>query len=249
MTIDFVWFDLGYTLVYQEREEAFRRFLLEEGIVLGIERIERAYHLTDKLFMREYPGVLGREPDTFYPWYIGVLNHALGLRFDLDRQCRRLRELQGPPERSWRAFPEAASVLRELRSRSFGVGLISNWDRSARDVLTAAGLLPLLDPIVVSSEVGVAKPDPAIFRIALERAGIAPERCLYVGDNYYDDVVGSERAGMKSCLINRFGREGIEEIEGFGCDAVISSVGGLPEHLSTAHAGTHSTIRKGRSMR
>jgi putative hydrolase of the HAD superfamily len=197
MTVSFVWFDLGYTLVYQEREAVYQRFLLEEGIDVGIQRIELAYHLADKLFMREYPGVLGREPGTFYPWYIGVLNHFLGLHFDLERQCRRLRELQGPCERAWRAFPEAVPVLKELRSRSIGVGLISNWDHSARSVLMDTGLLPLLDPIIVSSEVGVAKPDPEIFRIALEQAGVAPDQCLYVGDNYYDDVIGSERAGTK----------------------------------------------------
>ncbi|MEK8128761.1 HAD family hydrolase [Paenibacillus filicis] len=246
MTISFIWFDLGYTLVYQEREAVFQRFLLEEGIELDLERIELAYHLTDKLFMREYPGVLGREPGTFFPWYMGVLNHSLGLHFDLSRQCIRLRELQGPRDRSWQAFPEAVSVLRELKSHSLGVGLISNWDISARDVLANTGLLPLLDPIIISSEVGIAKPDPAIFELALERAGVPPEECLYVGDNYYDDVIGSERVGMKSCLINRFGREGIQEI---GSGAILASIQDLQVHLGTSHTGTYSSMRKGRSGR
>jgi len=243
MNVSFIWFDLGYTLVYQEREAAYRRFLAEEGIDLGIERIRLAYHLADKLFMREYPGVLGREVQTFYPWYIGWLNHSLGLSFDLDKQCRFLRESHGKPERTWKAFPEAARVLRELRNRSFGVGLISNWDSSARAVLESAGLLNLLDPIVVSSEVGVSKPDPEIFRIALERAGVRAEECLYVGDNYYDDVVGSRRAGMASCLINRYGTQGIEEIEGAN---VIASVGELPGRILPASAGYPSYRVKGR---
>ncbi|WP_080834465.1 HAD family hydrolase [Cohnella massiliensis] len=246
MTISFVWFDLGYTLVYQEREKAFERFLLEEGIDLGIERIELAYHLADKLFMREYPGVLGREPSTFYPWYIGVLNHFLGLHFDLERQCRRLRELQRPPERAWRPFPEAARVLRELHGMAVGTGLISNWDASARTVLEDAGLLSLLDPVVVSSEVGAAKPDPEIFRIALERAGVPAERCLYVGDNYYDDVVGSAGAGMRSCLINRFGSRGVEEI---GAATVLTSVGDVPAYLRSAVDTAYSYLEKRRQIR
>lgn len=245
MTISFIWFDLGYTLVYQEREAVFERFLLEAGIDVGIGRIELAYHLADKLFMREYPGVLSREPGTFYPWYVGLLNHMLGLHFDLERQCRRLRELQGTPERVWKAFPESVRTLRELRSRSIGTGLISNWDSTARAVLEAEGLLPLLDPIIVSSEVGAAKPDPEIFRIAIARAGVLPEQCLYIGDNYYDDIVGSERAGMQGCLINRFGRIGIEEI---GSATVLTSVGDLPAYLRMTSDLSHFSIQKGRQI-
>ena len=76
--------------------------------------------------------------------------------------------------------------------------LISNWDPSCRSVLEQNGLTPYLDPILVSSEVGVEKPDRRIFEKALELSGEDPRECLYVGDNYYDDGVGALKWGWRS---------------------------------------------------
>jgi putative hydrolase of the HAD superfamily len=115
-------------------------------------------------------------------------------------------------------------VLAELRRRGFGLGVISNWDSSARSLLADHGLAEFFDPIVISSEVGSEKPAPEIFRIALERVGLPGEQCLYVGDNYYDDAVGCRKVGMRSLIINRFGRLGTEEIT--DCD-FISGLGDL----------------------
>lgn len=227
MTLSFIWFDLGYTLVYQEREPVYRQFLLERGIDLPLAQIELAYHQTDKLFMRDYPGALGKERHSFYPWYLGVLNYKLGLHFPLQEQYARLTELQGG-QTVWRAYPFAKEVLRTLKERSLGIGLISNWDGTARAVLEETGLLPYFDHIIVSSEVHIEKPDEAIFRRALEEAGVPAQACLYVGDNYYDDVVGSAKVGMKSLLINRFGTFGIEELVGV---RPIASIRDLPRWL------------------
>jgi len=93
------------------------------------------------------------------------------------------------------------------------MGIISNWDHSARGLLAAHGLTGFFDPIVISSEVGCEKPSERIFRIALEKAGVPAERCLYVGDNYYDDAVGCRKVGMRPLILNPYGRLGIEEIE------------------------------------
>lgn len=93
-------------------------------------------------------------------------------------------------------------VLRVLRGRGIATGLVSNWDTSCRSVLEQTGLAPYLDPIVVSSEVGVEKPDRRIFEKALELSGDSPEHCLYVGDNYYDDGVGASQVGMEFCILN-----------------------------------------------
>ena len=176
------------------------------------ERLERAFHLTDKLFMREYPGVLGRDPRTFSPWYLGVLHHRLGLELDLCRVFSRWRELQQSTERYWRAFEWSRPVLERLRGRGYRLGVITNWDPSARPILEREGLAPLLEKIVVSSEVGVQKPDERIFRLALEGTGVRGEECLYVGDNYYDDALGSRKVGMRAVILNPCGRTGVEEL-------------------------------------
>lgn len=232
MTVTYIWFDLGYTLVYQNREAHYHDFLREKGVVLKLEKIEEAYHLADKLFMREYPGALGKGQECFYPWYIGVLNYSLGLHYNLTEQCIRLKELQAAEGAVWRAYPFIHSVLQWLKERSYGIGLISNWDTTAREVLEQTGLLPYFDHVIISSELSFEKPDEQIFTHAMHAAGVAPESCLYVGDNYYDDVIGSARVGMASCLVNRFGSLGIEELPAV---SRIVSVEELPQLLSATN--------------
>ena len=103
----------------------------------------------------------------------------------------------------WRLYPEVEKTLGDLRGRGLTLGIISNWSTRLRSIARATGLEPLVDFIVVSSEVGARKPDPRIFRAALERAGTAPSETVYVGDQVEDDVRGSERMGIRPFLVRR----------------------------------------------
>jgi putative hydrolase of the HAD superfamily len=210
----FIWFDIGYTLLYNLREPTYQQVLREHGAEVSEHDLVHAFHWVDKIFMREYPGVLGKDPRTYSPWYLGVLNYHLGLRLDLCRVFTRWRELQDATKDYWRAFDFAPAVLERLKNRGCGLGIISNWDPSARSILTRQGLAEYFQPIIISSEVGIEKPDERIFRLALEKAGVPASRCLYVGDNYYDDAIGAMKVGMPSVIVNRFERKGIGEIDG-----------------------------------
>ncbi|MBJ6360114.1 HAD family hydrolase [Paenibacillus sp. GCM10012307] len=232
MNKSYAWFDLGYTLVYLPREQGFQQWLQEKGIHRDIGQIERAYHLTDKLFMRQYPGVLGKAQETFFPWYLGLLNYELGVHVGLHEQHQRLTAIGKEQGHDWRAFPFTVQVLQELKRRSIGIGLISNWDHTARRVLDENGLTPFFDHIVISSEAGEEKPSRKIFDYSLRLAGVTPSECIYVGDNYYDDVAGSAKAGLDSILVNRFGRLGIEEIQH---DLTVHSIEEIPSLLTSAY--------------
>ncbi len=212
--IAFLWFDLGYTLVYNLREPTYRRVLAELGAEVDPQALELAFHQVDKLFMREYPGTLCRDPVTWMPWYLGLLHHRLGLRLDISRAYARWREIQESTADYWRAFEFSRPVLAGLRRRGYRLGVISNWDPSARALLARQGLAGFFERVVISGEAGCEKPDERIFRLALQGTGLRGGQCLYVGDNYYDDALGSRKVGMASVIINRFGRLGIEEIRG-----------------------------------
>jgi HAD superfamily hydrolase (TIGR01509 family) len=101
------------------------------------------------------------------------------------------------------AYPEVAGVLRRLRGDGRRVVVVSNWDISLFEALEQAGLAELVDGVVCSAVVGVAKPDPAVFAAGLALAGVAAESALHVGDSYDEDVVGARAAGIEPILLVR----------------------------------------------
>ena len=93
--------------------------------------------------------------------------------------------------------------LRRLRARGYRLGVVSNAEGRVERDLLAAGYAGLFDTVVDSFRVGVEKPDPAIFHIALERLGSRPERAMHVGDVPSVDVAGARAAGILPVLLDR----------------------------------------------
>lgn len=85
--------------------------------------------------------------------------------------------------------------LRSLRG-THQTGLISNAWSDLRDYITREKMIDAFDHIVISAEVGVAKPDPKIFQVALEKAGVSPHEAVFV-DDFYVNIEGCEKVGMK----------------------------------------------------
>jgi putative hydrolase of the HAD superfamily len=93
----------------------------------------------------------------------------------------------------------------------YRTGIVSNADGTVAHELAQAGICQVgpgpgvcVEVIVDSTVVGVSKPDPAIFRHALEPMGLAPETCLYVGDTYRYDVIGARAAGVPVVLVDPY---------------------------------------------
>lgn len=90
---------------------------------------------------------------------------------------------------------EIIRFLRSLRG-TCKTGLISNAWSDLRDFMTREKIIDAFDHIIISSEVGVAKPDAKIFQIALEQAGVSPNEAVFV-DDFYANIEGCEKVGMK----------------------------------------------------
>ena len=100
-----------------------------------------------------------------------------------------------------RCFRGVKTMLRELKKQG-RVYLVSNAQSCFTiDELKTTGLYPLFDGILISSDVGVKKPFPDIFRIAFDRFGIRAEDSIYIGNDLRDDILGASRVGMKSLYI------------------------------------------------
>ena len=113
----------------------------------------------------------------------------------------------------FRAFPDAAPALAELRRLGLRLVCVSNWDVSLPEVLERCGLGGALDGVVTSAGAGVRKPDPAIFAPALELAGCPPAEALYVGDTPAEDLAAARAAGIPALLIDRAGGADIDSLE------------------------------------
>lgn len=112
-------------------------------------------------------------------------------------------------------YPETSEVLAELRRAGYPLLLLSNWQRGLAHFVAELGLADAFDHLICSAELGVAKPDSAIFAAACESVGVPPERVLHVGDTPADDYEGSRRAGLQAILIDRAAAapaDGIETI-------------------------------------
>lgn len=93
--------------------------------------------------------------------------------------------------------PGCTEVLCRLKAAGFTLGLISNRSSSLSEVVTELGLSGIFDLLLAAGDIGCWKPNPAVFAHALTYfKGLRPEECLYVGDNYYADGLGAQRAGL-----------------------------------------------------
>jgi len=103
---------------------------------------------------------------------------------------------------SRRALAGAAALLTAVRRHARIVIVTNNLLDEQQDKLQYCGLAPLVDALVASEDVGVSKPDPGIFRIALERAGVPADQAVMVGDSWANDIAGARGAGIRAVWFN-----------------------------------------------
>ncbi|GAA5511992.1 pyrimidine 5'-nucleotidase YjjG [Deinococcus carri] len=99
-------------------------------------------------------------------------------------------------------MPHAHDVLRELRARGIRIGVVTNgWVEAQTACLERTGLTPLVDDVVISKGVGLSKPDPAIYRLALARLGVDAADAWFVGDSPRNDVWGPQQVGLRAAYL------------------------------------------------
>jgi putative hydrolase of the HAD superfamily len=101
------------------------------------------------------------------------------------------------------AIDGAVATVRELKSAGHRLGVVSNAEGRVERDLDGAGFAGLFETVVDSHLVGFEKPDPQIFRIALERMSVSHEAAVFVGDVPSVDIVGARAAGLTAVLLDR----------------------------------------------
>ena len=107
------------------------------------------------------------------------------------------------PSEEERPYPDAAPTLADLKRLGFRLGVIANQNPGTAQRLANWDLLRYFDVVAASAELGIAKPDPAIFRWALDRAGCEPDQALMVGDRLDNDVAPAKGLGFRTVRLLR----------------------------------------------
>jgi putative hydrolase of the HAD superfamily len=193
---------LGTLVELQPPAPHLKRLLAESGFQVDDERAAVAFHAEISYYLEHHLEGSDRAGlEDLRDRCAEAMRAALALP-DLDHATARRIMLAAL---EFTAFPDAAPALRRLREAGHRLIVVSNWDCSLPDWLRPPGLLDLVDGVVSSAVVGVAKPDPAPFLRGLELAGARPEDALHVGDSVENDLAGARNAGVRAVLVDRHG--------------------------------------------
>jgi FMN phosphatase YigB (HAD superfamily) len=97
---------------------------------------------------------------------------------------------------------DLVETLGTLKEQGYLLGVLSNRSESYSGYLAERGLSGFFNLAVFAGEAGLYKPDPGVFHYLLDKAGVSADASIYVGDNYYADVVGAREAGMSPVLLD-----------------------------------------------
>ena len=201
-TVRAVVFDAGHTLLEMDYARL-TAFLVSRGHRLGEAAVTEAERRARVRLDVERAGQATRER-TGEGRYVRYLMEYLGIGDDAERiaVAEWRRGFNVPIGLCHQADGEAAKAIRQARDLGLVVGVISNSNGSVRQALETAGLAVQLEFVIDSSVVGMAKPDPRIFELGVRAAGTAPDETVYIGDSYFVDVVGAQRAGLGGVLFD-----------------------------------------------
>lgn len=213
-----VFFDVGGTILEQRPSapEVIAGLLHERGVHVEVGTIgEELSHVTDQAG-REATGLAmcrratGRvrparqAVDPSATW-AAIYNSAIARAGVLLREelgsCA-VRELARAEQR---LLPDVLPALTRLHSAGVIIGLISNFDSGLSTILEAFEVAPYFTVQVVSGEEGIAKPDVAVFELALKRAGVPAQASAYVGDELWFDIKPAAEVGITPVLLDRTG--------------------------------------------
>lgn len=202
--------DAGFTLLSPRHTlaDALSEVLAADGHQITDDELRAAWEEADRWFWDEYhrPGNDTWSDDgrieEYWRQYHGVMLERLGVgarREVLDR----ILASQFSTD-AWQLYPDVEPMLTAVRQLGgVQVGIVSDWGSNLRSIVAELGLEAYLDFVLPSGAVGLSKPGAAFYRMALDRAKVAPREAIMVGDSYRADVRGAWGAGMDAIWLDR----------------------------------------------
>lgn len=185
--VRWVFFDLGYTLI-NEDGAAFGRLqqvcdsLAELGVTTAVADLVRGLEEASERY----------DPSPFVSVLDGLIPDPEHQDF-VRKSGRYPKELEKP-------YPDAESLLLSLADR-YQLGVIANQPAGTEERLQNYGLRCFFSVCISSTELGIAKPDPEIFRVALKEAGCLPHDAVMIGDRIDNDIKPAKALGMQTVRV------------------------------------------------
>ncbi|AIQ47654.1 hydrolase [Paenibacillus sp. FSL R7-0273] len=189
-------FDLDNTLM--DRDHTFRSFSTQfVKDALGHLSEEEAQRVVEDIIVRDADGY--RDKNGFFaelsevlPWQTPLSAAEIRAYYDKNYAGHGA------------AMRHAAEILQYSREKGYMLGLLTNGYKELQDgKIDLLGLRGYFKTIVISEEAGIRKPDPAIYKLALERLGASAEQTLFIGDHPVNDIWGAGKAGMDTIWLKR----------------------------------------------
>lgn len=201
--------DAGNTIVFLDHDACAQIVSRVLGRAVDARALERAEGVAKKKLddAQLLPPLDDKEITPAWSAFMATLVH-IATEVEVARAAEATRALWAEHRRFnlWRKVPDGlVAAVGELRARGVPVAVVSNSEGQLHLLFDNLGLTDAFDFVVDSHHVGVEKPDPRIFALALERFAVAPSRALHVGDTFATDVVGARAAGMQVALLDPFG--------------------------------------------
>ena len=202
-------FDVGQTLLFltPSSEKVLLARCQQLAIDVELEDLKRGCKAGElwiaQTIMNEQQGTARMSDEEFnLKWAYVVLETALkDGKEDLDGLAKKLQNINGTAQ-NWYAPPETYKVLDELQTKGLPLSIVSNFPKTLPDLCRKVEIADYFDFIVASEEVGISKPDPRIFHIALARAQVKPHEAVYVGDHPFD-ILCAKKAPMPIIWFNK----------------------------------------------
>ena len=178
----------------------------EVGLDLDAQKLERAFHTAWKK-MPQRAAIDGPRENDDKGWWRELVDHVLEEvapslnEFDRDNFFEIAYEHFAEAS-VWELYPEVSGVLEKLQPR-FELAVISNFDGRLRLILDHLGIAKFFTHVFISSELGADKPDPEIFRRALNLIDLRPNEVLHVGDDPKRDWEAASTAGLSIFRLDR----------------------------------------------
>lgn len=233
--ISIILFDLDGTLRHNSpsSEHTFFDYAAQLGAVDSPERRRKGqrwahyYWAQSPLLLRDLE-VFKEQEEAFWTHY--AYQHLLAFGCSQEQAEALAQPVQNQMAKNYTpqdvVYAETIETLQCLQDAGYRLGLVTNRRSPCDEQLAALGLLPYMETTIVAGKVSAWKPDPKIFEHALQQLNAVPTQVMYVGDNYFADVIGAQRAEIRPVLLDP---EGV--FDSPACE-VITSLTDLPGLLA-----------------